>query len=201
MKKKLLIALMSGMLILGGCGTAASGSAASEASSVASVSVPEASDAASTVAASADTESASAVTTAAAEEIASPTSESSSDVTTDDAVEETSPQDPINEVKAAAENGIGEGESVTDVILENGVLTISVDLSGADTSLLSLDDIAYTRVGSITDEVLDLDDVYDLWNTIILDFGLEGTATFDKSEVEDGPVGRYFDYQDDVLKK
>ena len=85
--------------------------------------------------------------------------------------------------------------------LENSVLTISVDLSGADTSLLSLDDIAYTRVGSITDEVLDLDDVYDLWNTIILDFGPEGTATFDKSEVEDGPVGRYFDYQDDVLKK
>ena len=85
--------------------------------------------------------------------------------------------------------------------LENSVLTISVDLSGADTSLLSLDDIAYTRVGSITDEVLDLDDVYDLWNTIILDFGPEGIATFDKSDAEDGPVGRYFDYQDDVLKK
>lgn len=197
MKKKLLIALLSGALILGGCGTAASGSAASEASSVASVSVPEASDAASTIAASADTDSGSAAAATSVDEI-TPTSD---DAATESETSDSSSQDPISEVKSAAENGIGEGESITDVTLESSVLTISVDLSGADTSLLSLDDIAYTRVGSITDEVLDLDDVYDLWNTIILDFGLEGTATFDKSEVEDGPVGRYFDYQDDVLKK
>ena len=197
MKKKLLIALMSGALILGGCGTAASGSVAPEASSVASVSVAETSDAASTTSTSADTDSASVATTAAADEVTS----TSDDVTTEDEPSESSSQDPISEIKTAAENGIGEGESITDVTLESSVLTISVDLSGADTSLLSLDDIAYTRVGSITDEVLDLDDVYDLWNTIILDFGPEGIATFDKSDAEDGPVGRYFDYQDDVLKK
>ena len=197
MKKKLLITLMSGALILGGCGTASSGSAASEASSVASVSVSDASDTASTVTVSADTDSDSAAATASTDEIP-PTSD---DVTADDKTSESSSQDPISEVKAAAENGIGEGESITDVTLENGVLTISADLSGADTSRISLDDIAYVTVGSITDEVLDLDDVYDLWNTIILDFGPEGTATFDKSEVKDGPVGRYFDYQDGVLKK
>ena len=197
MKKKLLIALMSGVLILGGCGTAASGSVASEASSVESVSVSAASDTASAIAASADTDSGSAVATASADEIA-PTSD---DAAAESETSDSSSQDPISEVKSAAENGIGEDESITDVTLENSVLTISVDLSGADTSLLSLDDIAYTRVGSITDEVLDLDDVYDLWNTIILDFGAEGTATFDKSAVEDGPAGRYFDYQDDVLKK
>lgn len=197
MKKKLLIALMSGVLILGGCGTAASGSVASEASSVESVSVSAASDTASAIAASADTDSGSAVATASADEIA-PTSD---DAAAESETSDSSSQDPISEIKSAAENGIGEDESITDVTLENSVLTISVDLSGADTSLLSLDDIAYTRVGSITDEVLDLDDVYDLWNTIILDFGAEGTATFDKSAVEDGPAGRYFDYQDDVLKK
>lgn len=197
MKKKLLIALMSGVLILGGCGTASSGSVASEASSVESVSVSAASDTASAIAASADTDSGSAVATASADEIA-PTSD---DAAAESETSDSSSQDPISEVKSAAENGIGEDESITDVTLENSVLTISVDLSGADTSLLSLDDIAYTRVGSITDEVLDLDDVYDLWNTIILDFGAEGTATFDKSAVEDGPAGRYFDYQDDVLKK
>ena len=197
MKKKLFIALMSGVLILGGCGTATSGSAASEASSVASVSVSEVSDAASTIAASADADSGSAVTTASADEI----TPASDDAATESEASDSSSQDPISEVKSAAENGIGEGESITDVTLENSVLTISVDLSGADTSLLSLDDIAYTRVGSITDEVLDLDDVYDLWNTIILDFSPEGIATFDKSDVEDGSAGRYFDYQDDVLKK
>lgn len=197
MKKKLLITLLSGVLILGGCGTAASGSAASEASSVASVSVSEVSDAVSTIAASADTDSGSAAAATSVDEI-TPTS---GEATTEDETSNSSSQDPISEVKSAAENGIGEDESITDVTLENSVLTISVDLSGADTSLLSLDDIAYTRVGSITDEVLDLDDVYDLWNTIILDFGPEGIATFDKSDAEDGPVGRYFDYQDDVLKK
>lgn len=195
MKRKLLITLMSCVLILGGCGAAASRSAASEASSVASVS--EVSDAASTIAASADTDSGSAVATASAGEIAPASDDAAAESETSDS----SSQDPISEVKSAAENGIGEGESITDVALENGVLTISVDLSGADTSLLSLDDIAYTRVGSITDEVLDLDDAYDLWNAIILDFGPEGIATFDKSDAEDGPVGRYFDYQDDVLKK
>lgn len=197
MKKKLFIALMSGALILGGCGTAASGSVASEASSVESVSVSEVSDAASTIAASADTDSGSAAAATSVDEI-TPTSD---DAATESETSDSSSQDPISEVKSAAENGIGEGESITDVTLESSVLTISVDLSGADTSLLSLDDIAYTRVGSITDEVLDLDDVYDLWNTIILDFGPEGIATFDKSDAEDGSVGRYFDYQDDVLKK
>lgn len=197
MKKKLLITLISGALILGGCGTAASGSVASEASSVESVSVSEVSDTASTIAASADADSDSAVATTSVDEL-TPTSD---EATTEDETSNSSSQDPISEVKSVAENGIGEDESITDVTLENSVLTISVDLSGADTSLLSLDDIAYTRVGSITDEVLDLDDVYDLWNTIILDFGAEGTATFDKSAVEDGPAGRYFDYQDDVLKK
>ena len=197
MKKKLLITLISGALILGGCGAAASGSVASEASSVASVSVSEVSDAASTIAASADAYSGSVAAATLVDEIA-PTSD---EAVTEDEASSSSSQDPISEVKSSAENGIGEDESITDVTLENGVLTISADLSGADTSLLSLDDIAYTRVGSITDEVLDLDDVYDLWNTIILDFGPEGTATFDKSAVEDGPAGRYFDYQDDVLKK
>lgn len=107
----------------------------------------------------------------------------------------------ISTVKAVIDGTVGAGERIVDVTFNGENLTIVVDLSGADTSIISARDIALSRIASITDEILGLDDkYYNTWKTITLDFGSVGKATLDKSIVTDHGFGKYFDYQDDILK-
>ena len=100
----------------------------------------------------------------------------------------------VNEVKKVIEGSIGSGEKITEVSFADKDILIKVDMSGADTSLLSVKDIAASRVSSITDEILELDEsYYNTWETVTLDFGNVGKITCNKSMVKDEGFGKYFD--------
>ena len=122
-------------------------------------------------------------------EPAADTSFSSSETHT----ESTSSDKFIDDVKDAVRGSVGENESITDVTLKNGDLCISVDLSKADPSPLTMEDLALSRVSSITDAFLDLTDYDDQWDTITVDFGDIGKVVNKKSDVKENEYGmRYF---------
>ena len=65
-----------------------------------------------------------------------------------------------------------------------------------------MDVIAETSVSEITDPILGLGDEYfNAWDTISLDFGEYGHATFSKSDVAANAVGKYFSYEGNILQK
>ena len=100
----------------------------------------------------------------------------------------------ISAVNEAIDGAIGEGEKISDVSFDGDTLTVKVDMSGADTSHLSAELIAESRVSSITDDILKLDDkYYNTWNKITVDFGDIGSISFGKNEVKDQGLGRYFE--------
>lgn len=107
----------------------------------------------------------------------------------------------IQEIRSAISGSVGEGESITDVSLSDGNVCVVVDLSGTDTSLLSIEDVAVSRASSITDAFLDISDCDDLWESITVDFGDVGKITMNKKDVETNEYGgRYFDESQFVLE-
>ena len=108
----------------------------------------------------------------------------------------------ISAVETAIEGDVDtEHETITGVTFDGSNLTVSVDMSNADTSMLSAADIAEARISSITDSILALDDsYYNTWETVTLDFGSVGTAVLNKDMVKNEGYGRYFDYPIDILK-
>ena len=88
---------------------------------------------------------------------------------------------------------------------EDKNLSIVVDLTHVNDNAkiqLPLDVIAETSVSDITDPILDLGDEYfNAWDTMTLDFGEYGHATFSKADVAANAVGRYFSYEGDILQK
>lgn len=107
----------------------------------------------------------------------------------------------IQEIRSSISGSIGEGESITDVSLSDGNVCVVVDLSGTDTSLLSIEDIAVSRASSITDAFLDISDCDNLWDSITVDFGDVGKITMNKKDVETNEYGgRYFDESQFVLE-
>lgn len=107
---------------------------------------------------------------------------------------QTSVQSIANAIKKSTQNYLGEGEKITNVTLNDRVLTVYVDLSKADTSIVPIHEIAWIRIDDITSKILELDEYYSLWDSIVLDFGTERTPHLDKSIIIDDPqVGKYFD--------
>lgn len=107
----------------------------------------------------------------------------------------------ISAVQDAISGAIGEGEKITDVSFDGKDLKITVDLSEIEVKLGTPRDVALSRISSITDNILDLDDsYYNTWETITLDFGAQGTIRLDKSMVADQGLGRYFNFKDDDLE-
>lgn len=107
----------------------------------------------------------------------------------------------IETIKGNIDGTIGDGEKITDVLLDGNNLVIKVDLSNANTNGIEPKYIAISRISSITDEILNLDDsIYNSWETITLEFGDIGTAVLDKNMVKNNGYGKYFDFTDDVLK-
>lgn len=107
----------------------------------------------------------------------------------------------ITAVKYAIEGQVGEGEKITGVEFDGSNLTVKIDLSNADTSILSTEMIAESRISSITDAILDLNNsYYNTWETVTVDFGSVGKAVLDKSMVKDQGLGRFFDFPADILK-
>ena len=109
----------------------------------------------------------------------------------------------VRVVREAIDEAVGEGEKIVDVQFDGSNLTVVVDLSNAKTNLVEITprDIALSRISSITDDILDLDDKYfNTWETITLDFGSAGKTMLDKSLVVDQGLGKFFNFSDDVLK-
>lgn len=103
-------------------------------------------------------------------------------------------------------NYITPGAELKSVTMnENKNLSIVVDLTHAnDNSKIQfpMDTIAETSVSEITDPILGLGDEYfNAWDTISLDFGEYGHATFSKSDVAANAAGKYFSYEGNILQK
>lgn len=106
----------------------------------------------------------------------------------------------ISSVKEAIDGSVGEKEKITDVKFDGTDLKVVVDLSEADTSILSAKEIAESRISSITDSILALEDkYYNTWETVTIDFGEEGKATLDKSMVKDQGYGKFFEVPMGIL--
>ena len=100
----------------------------------------------------------------------------------------------VADVRTAIEGAVGQGEKITDVSFDGSNLTVFVDMSGAAGGSVPVEMIAETRVSSITDEILALDDShYNTWETVTVDFGDIGSVVCDKSMVKDEGYGKYFE--------
>lgn len=125
-------------------------------------------------------------------------------------VEETSSESITKASQEIIEQGVKEAikgdidskdESIKEVVLKNGELFVYVDISKADPTPLTLEDLALSRTSSITDSILDLTEYYDSWNTITVDFGNIGKITNTKDDVEKNEFGfRYFPQENFVLE-
>lgn len=105
-----------------------------------------------------------------------------------------SPEIFVNAVEEAIHGTVdSSNERITNVDFTDGTLTISVDLSEADTTIVSLEDLAVVRAQSITDYFLELEEYEDLWNEVIIDFGALGRVKKSKSDIIESSYGRYFD--------
>ena len=123
-------------------------------------------------------------TTAKQEESQTPEETKTDDVSADKFVED---------VKTAIQGAISsKTESIQDVVLKDGDLCVYVDFSNADPSPLTLEDLALSRTGSITDAILELKDYDSLWETITVDFGEVGHITNNKADIQTSGGGRYF---------
>ena len=99
----------------------------------------------------------------------------------------------VEDVKAAIQGAISsKTESIQDVVLKDGDLCVYVDFSNEDPSPLTLEDLALSRTGSITDAILELKDYDSLWETITVDFGEVGHITNNKADIQTSGGGRYF---------
>lgn len=89
---------------------------------------------------------------------------------------------------------VGDGEHIASVTLDDKVLKIVVDLSHADLGFLSIDDLAYSRASSITDEILNHSELDSSWDRINLDFGTTGRIEIGKDAIKTNEYGmRYMD--------
>lgn len=107
----------------------------------------------------------------------------------------------ISAVREVTNGTVAKDESISDVTFDNGNLTVLVDLSEADTSVVPLNELSVARISSITDAILSMDQkYYDAWDTITIAFDNGDSATFDKSKVADDGAGKYFKLSDNCLE-
>ena len=103
----------------------------------------------------------------------------------------------IEEITESLDGTVGENEKITNVSIGAGKeLTITVDLSQAEVPF-DLSDLAITRAGSITDNILDHEEYDKYWDTIIIDFGEVGTVTRSQKDIIENDYGmRCFEIYD-----
>lgn len=109
----------------------------------------------------------------------------------------------VEDVKTAISGAIdSDNEAITDVAVEKiKDLCVTVDLSKADPSPLTIEDLAISRTSSITDAILELTDYDSQWNTITVDFGDVGKVVCDKDSIKENEAGgRYFPSENFTLK-
>ncbi len=98
----------------------------------------------------------------------------------------------VSKIKKKVSDDVGIGEKVTDVTIADRKVTIFVDISKTDTSIVSYEDTAVSRASSITDDFLELKNYYDMWDEVVVDFGDIGKVTRNKDDIVDGWFGDYF---------
>lgn len=100
----------------------------------------------------------------------------------------------VEDVKTAISGAIdSDNEAITDIALKDKDLCVTVDLSKADPSPLTIEDLAISRTSSITDAILELTGYDSQWNTITVDFGDVGKVVCDKDSIKENEAGgRYF---------
>ena len=115
----------------------------------------------------------------------------------------TSTNEVIEDIKEAIKGSVdSENETITEVVLKDNILSIVVDLSKANPSPLTIEDLAISRTSSITDDILELKDYDDKWKEIVVDFGDIGKITNSKEEIKENEYGlRYFATENFVLEK
>lgn len=120
----------------------------------------------------------------------------------DTTTQETSSDKFVSDVKTAIQGAINsEDESIVDVVLNNKDLCITVDLSKSNPEPLTMEDLAISRTGSITDAILELTDYDSQWNTITIDFGDVGKITNSKDSIKENEFGgRYFPSENFTLE-
>lgn len=96
----------------------------------------------------------------------------------------------ISEVSKIIDGSVGTEDSIDDISLENGNLLIHVTLG--DPSPFSYEDLMISRTSSITDQILYLEDGFDLWETITIDFGEHGSIQNGHDNMQDDGYGAYF---------
>lgn len=108
----------------------------------------------------------------------------------------------IEEVENAIQGSINsEEESITDVVLKDRNLCVIVNLSEANSTPLTMEDLAISRTGSITDAILELADYDNQWETITVDFGNIGKITNSKESIKENEVGgRYFPSENFIIE-
>ena len=108
----------------------------------------------------------------------------------------------IEEVKTAIQGTINnEDEAIADVVLKEGDLCVTVDLSKANPTPITMEDLANSRTGSITDAILELADYDSQWETITVDFGNIGKITNSKNGIKEHEAGgRYFPSENFTIK-
>lgn len=101
--------------------------------------------------------------------------------------------DFVGIISQAIQGFVGDGESIIDVSLTNRDLCVVVDLSNADPDPFLIEELAVSRLGSITDKILDYKDYDGLWDTITINFGSVGKVVNKKEDIEENEYGmRYF---------
>lgn len=125
------------------------------------------------------------------------TEESQTETTETESIEETvteqkSVEDIATIIAGLISGKVAEDEVIKTVKLEDGKLIISVQL-GSIPEILTPVDIAEIRIASITDIILEHNELDEYWNTITVDFESTGKITLEKSDIVEQDNIRYFD--------
>ena len=107
----------------------------------------------------------------------------------------------VTKVETAIQDSINtDEEAIVDVVLKNRDLCVTVDLSKANPQPLTIEDLAVSRTGSITDNILELADYDNQWDTITIDFGDIGKIINSKADIVESDFGRYFPSSNFILE-
>lgn len=102
------------------------------------------------------------------------------------------PENVCQTIWAMIDGSIGEKDTIQEVSLNNGALTIKITWPNDAPSPLTNGMYAQTRASSITDAILDYEELDKLWTSLHLVFpGAE--ATFTPDMAQDDGYGRYID--------
>lgn len=90
---------------------------------------------------------------------------------------------------------VGEGEAISNVTLIDRVLSVYIDLSGAEELYPGyLADLADIRTSGITDTLLDHEDFDAEWDALFFSYEGIGTGTYTKADITVNEYGlRYID--------